>query len=171
MKKIIFVLLCVLVILKLYDIYADNVAPAIFNRNEVTPTISQTSVQIGTIRYRVELADNDAERQQGLSGRSELAPSTGMLFIFPSKDTYAFWMKDMKFPLDLIWVDGDTISDITENVPIPLTQTYLPQYRPKLPIDKVLEINVGEVKKHGFFIGQKVNITIILEEDSEAGDN
>src|SRR3989344_9082121 len=57
------------------------------------------------INLLVEVADSEVERAQGLSGRKVLAEQTGILFVFPTAEQHAFWMKDMNFALDIIWLD------------------------------------------------------------------
>ena len=81
-----------------------------------------------------------------------------MLFIFADKQVRQFWMKDMHFPLDMIWIDGDTIVDISENVPPPGAGEEPVIVYPKAPVDKVLEVNAGEVEKYGLKSGQRVVI-------------
>ena len=158
MKKL-FIILAVLLILSAGFTYFKHFIP-FFPQNSPTQ-LNYSTVKIGTTKYRVDLADDDNKRSQGLSGREMLLPDQGMLFIFNSKDKYNFWMKDMKFPLDFVWIDGDTIVDLTENVPAPLTATYTPAFGPKVPVDKVLEISAGEVRKNTFSIGQKVSVTLL----------
>lgn len=116
-----------------------------------------TQVQIGTTVYKVEVADDDNKRSLGLSYRQSLSQGSGLLFLFDVKERHSFWMKDMHFPIDIIWIDNDTIVNINENVPIPLTATYLPTYTPNVSINRVLEINAGEVKKNNIKIGDKIN--------------
>ncbi len=123
------------------------------------PQIQSPRISINNHSFILEVADTDAKRAQGLSDRLTLDQSHGMLFVFPTKDRYAFWMKDMHFPLDFIWIEDDLIVDITENVPTPVTATYLPRYQPKSQVNKVLEINMGVVKKNGIIIGQKVSFS------------
>src|SRR5918992_1579604 len=67
-----------------------------------TPIAPAPTVTIGDASFVVELAVTPQERAQGLSGRPGLAPGTGMLFIFGTEDLYSFWMKDMRFPLDMV---------------------------------------------------------------------
>src|SRR5882672_5260542 len=74
-----------------------------FRRNE--PSKTTIAAPGGTIQaYN---ADTDALRTLGLSGHSPLAADEGMLFIFPAPGEYGFWMKDMLFPLDLVWIAAD----------------------------------------------------------------
>lgn len=113
---------------------------------------------IGNIVFKVEVASNYIDRAIGLSGRSNLPPDSGMLFVFENRGEYGFWMKGMKFPLDIVWIDGDEIKGFTENIPPPKNFSNLTIYYPPQPIDKVLEINAGSVKKHNLKIGDKINL-------------
>src|SRR3989344_1775222 len=118
------------------------------------------TVAINGQTYFIEIADTAASQQHGLSDRTSLPQEHGMLFIFPEKQVRSFWMKDMHFPLDMIWIDGDTIVDITENVPPPTPGESPAIVYPKAPVDKVLELNAGEVKRIGVSAGQKVLLSI-----------
>lgn len=107
----------------------------------------------------IEMADTEDKRTKGLSGRASLTKDQGMLFIFPVKRQYSFWMKGMKFPLDFIWINGKRIVDVTENVPFPSadkTDGQLPMYSSRFPVDKVLEVNAGTIKKQGIKIGDSI---------------
>lgn len=155
MKKIFIVFILVLIGIGAYDV----LLPIFTGKNQQTqPQLS--TITFGTQTYKIEIADTDDARSKGLSGRSTLARDEGMLFIFQTKDTYSFWMKDMQFPLDFVWLDGDTVVDITENVPVPLTATYAPAFRPKQAVNQVLEINAGEIKRVGIKVGDKVGFSL-----------
>ncbi len=108
----------------------------------------------------MEVAATGPERAQGLSGRAQLPPGTGMLFIYDEAGIYAFWMVDMQFPLDFVWIGpGCAVVDLTPNVPPPLPNQArgdLPRYRPSEPARYVLEINAGEIAKIGITIGDPV---------------
>jgi len=77
-----------------------------------------------------------------------------MLFLFDKSGRYAFWMKDMKFPLDFIWIAGDKVVDIDENIP----PDYSGTLKPETPVDKVLEINAGVCEKYGIKKGDEVRL-------------
>lgn len=64
-------------------------------------------VKLAEQQIKVDLAITDAEHNQGLSGRAFLKEDEGMLFIFKASGKYGFWMKDMLFPIDIIWIDAD----------------------------------------------------------------
>ena len=105
-------------------------------------------VNIGGATFTVEVVDNPEARAQGLSGRTSLPPSAGMLFVFEDKGIHTFWMKDMMFPLDLVWIGEQCeVISITANISPPMPEqadSDLPRFRPPQPIRYVLEINVGE---------------------------
>ena len=62
-------------------------------------------IVLGGKVFKMEVADTDASRALGLSGHAPLADSEGMIFVFEKPDAYGFWMKDMNFPIDIIWID------------------------------------------------------------------
>ena len=112
-------------------------------------------LQIKDNQFSVEIADTVIAQARGLSGRASLAENQGMLFLFGDPAARNFWMAGMKFPLDIIWIIGDEIIGISENLP-PATVTDTPVYSSPGPADKVLEINAGLSKKYGFKTGDKI---------------
>lgn len=121
--------------------------------------------------FNVDLANTAAKRIQGLSGRPKLADNEGMLFLFPTSTRQSFWMKDMQFPLDMIWIKGDTVVGVAANAPAPAPGTSilnLPQYVSPEPVDKVLEINAGLAAKYG--IGKGDTVTINLAKNTKPQD-
>jgi uncharacterized membrane protein (UPF0127 family) len=118
----------------------------------------QKYVKVGSVTLAIEIADTDAKRGKGLSLHKPLEDREGMLFLFDKKDTYGFWMKQMLFPLDFIWIDGATVVDLSENIPAPtsIDSSDLPIYKPKVPVDKVLEVNAGFISKNGIKLGDTV---------------
>ena len=103
--------------------------------------------------YPVELALTVEEQTQGLSGRPVLETDTGVLFVYEQQRKYSFWMPDMRFPLDIVWIGSDcTVDDVTLNALPPepgQANKDLPQYSPKSPVQYVLEINAGEADAKG----------------------
>lgn len=107
-----------------------------------------------------EVARSPEERERGLSGRTELGSENGMLFVFDDYAGHSFWMKQMKIPLDIIWIAGSRIVDIEENVPFPKPGTpenALPVYRPDVPANLVLEVEAGFAESNGIRIGSMVS--------------
>lgn len=117
------------------------------------------TVTVGDIAIRAEVAETPAARERGLSGRSGLGEGEGMLFRFTTPDIYVFWMKDMRFPIDIIWISGDRVADITENA-LPPAAGALPQYYPKFPVDAVLEVRAGFARAYGITPGSSVAVSV-----------
>ena len=124
-------------------------------------------VTIGNATWPVELAITPAERSQGLSGREELPEGTGMLFVFEGDQHLTFWMPEMNFPLDMVWIDsGCRVVDATLNAPAPESGQSLgdlPRFSPKMPARFVLEINAGEFEGRGTSVGEEVRFEGALE--------
>jgi len=118
-----------------------------YKAKPLSPTISIN----GTLFF-VDIAVTKSEIEKGLGGRKMLPPKHGMLFLKDHKDLYPFWMGGMKFPLDFVWIDGNRIVDITKNVP-PISDGLIPQLKPSVPVDKILELNAGETDSAGIKIG------------------
>lgn len=119
----------------------------------------QGKVIIKDQTFKVAVLKDEWELRQGLSGKEKLAKNKGMLFVFPKEDKYSFWMKDMRFSIDIIWINNDKIIHIEENLPIPTTN-YLEEYSPEEPARYVLEINAGLSQKYGFKVGDTVKLDI-----------
>ena len=105
---------------------------------------------------QTEIAGTSLSRERGLSYRKNMKNNEGMLFVFDKPGKYGFWMKDMNFPLDIIWLDESGRVVYTEdNV---ATSTY-PGYFINSPQAKyVLELNAGVAKKIGIYLGTKLVI-------------
>ncbi len=108
----------------------------------------------------VEVVNNDVNRQQGLSYRKNLLDKNGMLFDFTNTNTRtpSFWMKDMNFDIDIIWINKDKIIGITSNVPAPKNNSPLPTYSPPSEITHVLEVNSGWSDRNNIKIGDQIKI-------------
>ena len=113
---------------------------------------SKSVVEIKGYDFQVELAKTDKDKQIGLSKYKNLPKDQGMLFVFDKAGFYPFWMKDMKFPIDIIFIKNSRIVTIYQNLPI----DNLNIYSPTSPSDKVIEINANLSKKYGFGIGDSV---------------
>lgn len=117
-----------------------------------------TELRVGNTVIKVDVADTVGKQRQGLSGRKLLAPDRGMYFPMGIASGHTFWMKDMKFPLDIIWIRAGRIVDISENVPYPVGDAQPISVRPKEPADAVLEVNADFTEKHGVKIGDNVAV-------------
>jgi uncharacterized membrane protein (UPF0127 family) len=118
---------------------------------------AQPTLIVGTKTITVELANTPRTRTQGLSGRKNLPENTGMLFEFPEKLIQTFWMKDMNFALDFIWIADGQVVQINEGVPPPSKTSGRPvTITSHQPVDKVLEVNSGFVAEFKIKTGDKV---------------
>ncbi len=109
--------------------------------------------QKGTFPYNVEIASTDTSRQRGLSGRDGLAPNTGMLFVFSEPGYDCFWMKDMKFDIDMLWFDEyQSLVHVQENAS---KTTYPSSFCPQAAASYVLEVPAGTVKQLGLQVGDR----------------
>lgn len=99
------------------------------------------TTNIGQQGYRLEVVKEPAERQKGLSNRDSLAQDGGMLFIFDRPDTYCFWMKDTRIPLDMVWLDSNLKIVHIERYVQP--NSYPQKFCPGTPAFYVVELPAG----------------------------
>jgi hypothetical protein len=105
----------------------------------------------------VEIARNESARARGLSGRDGLAPGRGMLFLHERPGLHAYWMKDMRFAIDILWLREGRVVDVAHRVqpePPGTADRDLPSYAPRAPADAVLEVPAGFARAHGWDVGQ-----------------
>ena len=120
-----------------------------FVRHDVTILMPKGAVT-------AEVADTKASRELGLSGRTKMENNEGMLFVFDQPGRYGFWMKDMNFPLDLIWINQNGVVVSVERDISP--DTYPKTYINTAEASYVLEINAGLSETFGLYLGSKVKI-------------
>ncbi|MBI2031388.1 MAG: DUF192 domain-containing protein [Candidatus Levybacteria bacterium] len=144
MKKIL-IILAVLFVLVLGLV----IFQAIFKNNppfQKTPTVI-----IGNQKFKLYVVKEPKDQQIGLSKYENIPQDYGMLFIFDKADYHSFWMKKMKFPIDIIYIRNDQIVTILKNISPPKTEfESIPIYKPTVPADRVLEINAGLAEKYNF---------------------
>lgn len=115
------------------------------------PEPAAASLSIGGAKISIEIAKTSAELIKGLSGRPALAENSGLFFIFPYTDTHGIWMKEMNFPIDIIWLDENLkIIAIKENA---APDSYPEVFTPNAPARYVLEVPAGFVQKHQISVG------------------
>lgn len=110
----------------------------------------------------VEVADEPREQAKGLSGRDSMDQDRGMIFVFPDPIVAGFWMKEMRFPLDFLWVDEyGVIVEITKNVS---PDTFPKTFSPSSPVLYVIEVNAGWSDDKNIRVGDKIEL-----ENGQAG--
>jgi uncharacterized membrane protein (UPF0127 family) len=111
---------------------------------------------IGGQKIVVELPITSKDFAKGLGGRKFLAQNRGMLFVYDRYLVPSFWMKDMNFPLDIIWLKDDLVVGWEQNAPAPLAGEPLTIYQPKTFINRVLEVKAGSVELWELKIGDRI---------------
>ena len=105
-------------------------------------------VELAGQRYAIEVADDDAERARGLMFRDALPEDRGMLFIHDAEVPQAYWMKNTKIPLDILYFDGSRkLVSQQRDVPPCSLGDGCPSYPSKAPAQYVLELNAGEAAR------------------------
>lgn len=141
MNKIILLISAVVILLSLY-----------FFQNYNLKNDDHRKINLGSCTFNIETVDDDISRAKGLSDRDRLCDDCGMLFVFPQAGKYGFWMKDMRFPLDMLWVMKDEVVEIRENIAQDSRETLTPS----VSADKVLEINAKDIKRCNIKVGDKL---------------
>jgi len=142
-KKVIVSLLIFAMIIGILAVFRSNFTP--------------NTVILGGKEFSVGIAKTPSEREQGLSGRKSLPQDNGLLFIFDKPDKYGFWMKDMNFPIDIIWISNENKIVYLQKSLLPSTypEVYYPNDRAKY----VLEITAGQVEILNLKIGDTVEFS------------
>lgn len=131
------------------------------NKLYLNQGMDQGKVIINGKTFKVDLAQTPEQQVTGLSQTNSLRDNQGMLFVFADKRYRNFWMKDMKFPIDIIWIEDNTIIGIEQNAPVPAKDdTNPPVFRSSGEANYVLEINAGLAEKYGIKVNDQVKIDI-----------
>lgn len=110
---------------------------------------------LGNTPIRLEIAETQPKRILGLSGRASLPDSNGMFFIFPQSGKHGIWMKDMRFPIDIFWLDGSyKVVDLKKDAS---PKSFPKVFWPKSDAKYVLEVNSGLSDSQNIKIGDRLN--------------
>ncbi len=157
--------ICIIAAVMIWSLFTQE-APVDDSLNKgnvatTTPIVNQhplfyevRDLMVGSTTISVEIADTDKKRTQGLSGREGLSPESGMLFLFPSPGIYPFWMHEMQFALDIIWIntEGVIVSAYESVAP----DTFPEFFTPNAEALMVLEVPGGFMERYGIQIGDLV---------------
>jgi len=126
---------------------------------EVNPSLPTGKVTIaGRVKLTVELARTVDEQVRGLSGRAGLKAGSGMLFVYDHPHPISIWMKDMRFSLDIIWIQAGRIVAIEKHAP-PLTSAG-PERVYTVTADSVLEVPAGFTEREKIRLGDSVQAVL-----------
>jgi uncharacterized membrane protein (UPF0127 family) len=120
---------------------------------------NETQIEIANHLINLEIADTNTKRELGLSGHKPLADDQGMLFVFNNIGKYPFWMKDMLFPIDIIWLEPSNIEGVLNVVYIEKNaqpNSYPATFGGQIDAQYVLEVNAGFSDKNNLKIGDQV---------------
>lgn len=126
-------------------------ASTVFRDDAQLSFLSPTGEVRATVR--VEIADNEATRTQGLMGRTQMAEDQGMLFIFPDEEFRSFWMANTPLPLDIIFVNAAREIVTIQRDAVPYSEASVPSTG---PATYVVEVNAGYADRHGLAEGDRV---------------
>lgn len=120
----------------------------------------RAEIKIAGQEFRVIVADTDKHRFKGLSDKNSLGKYGGMLFVFRETSQHTMVMRDMRFPLDIIWIEKGRVVDIAPNLKpeYGLEEDELTPYFARASSDMVLELPAGFAEKYGLKIGDRVEI-------------
>ena len=127
------------------------------------PALPTTTVTVGGDALEVELALTPEARSRGLGYRAGLAPGTGMLFVTDEPRPQSFWMKGMRFCLDIVWIEGGQIVGAAESVcpdPPRTADADRARYQSPVPVSYVLEVPAGWLAANGHGPGTPVEIDL-----------
>ncbi|MBI4250760.1 DUF192 domain-containing protein [Candidatus Uhrbacteria bacterium] len=116
-------------------------------------------LSVGSAKLNVEYANNLRKQLRGLSGRESLGENSGLFYSFQTPDFYTFWMRDMKFPIDIIWIGSDKrVVDVSKNVlPNSFPKTFTSQDKAQY----VVEVNAGYADAHDITVGATVDLSTL----------
>ncbi len=118
-----------------------------------------TKILVGGKILEVTIARTVAEKEKGLSDKPSLCSGCGLLFLFDQPAIYPFWMRKMRFDIDIIWIKDNRVVDLTLGAKKPSAEEFeVPKtiYQPKVAVDQVLEVNAGWVNGNGIKVGDEV---------------
>ncbi len=155
LNKSIMVLLIVVAIFIVALLVAGKKGTKIDNFAETIT--KQAIVSINGKNLVAGVANTPLEHERGLSGTHSLNGSNGMLFVFEEADEHGFWMKDMKYPIDILWVnENNQIVEIKESIS---PDTYPQVFKPSVPAKYVLEVMAGWVNQNEVMLGDTIIVT------------
>jgi len=117
----------------------------------------KAEVIIGENKFEVEVADDMVKRSRGLSGREELGEKEGMLFVYEIAGSPGFWMKEMNFPIDIIWIKNGKVLGFEEKM-TPESYKEKKIFYPPEKIKMILEVRAGIVEKLNIKEGEEIII-------------
>lgn len=130
-------------------------------REELQPARAETEIVVGDDPITVELSVTNRQQTLGLGYRNGLPDGKGMLFVNESAQVRSFWMKGMRFCIDIVWIEDGEITGAAESVcpdPDGSEDSDRARYSSEIPVTYVLELPAGWLDEHGYGAGTTVQI-------------
>lgn len=119
-------------------------------------TYAQQAIGLHHHTFYTTIVQKEAELEKGLSGTDSLPADHAMLFVFPNADKWGIWMKDMNYPLDIVWLNEDRVVIHMEKNVSP--SSYPKAFKPDQPARYVIELPSGTIEKTGIVIGDPAGL-------------
>ena len=124
-----------------------------------TPAVAPLTLPSGKV-LQVEVMVSDEDRAMGLMFRPSLPRDRGMLFVFQASAFHGIWMKNCKFPIDVVWLDEERrVVHVAESVP-PCRAEPCPVYEPLRRASYVVELNAGQARREKVAVGETVSFEL-----------
>ena len=135
-----------------------------YNSPDFYPQYKKTSISIYGFKVLLALAATDEQRIRGLSGLEKLNENEGMLFLFDKPSKQGFWMNEMKFPIDILWLNSDSrVVHIEKNLEPCIIFVACHVYTPQVDSLYVLELRSGFTNDHSIQNGTRINLNLTEE--------
>lgn len=124
---------------------------------------SDGTLLLASTEILVEIPKDGFARALGLGMRDQIAENQGMLFLFDEYKQHAFWMKNMRFSIDIVWIKDNLVVEITKNVqldPAGTTDITRTTYKPSMEVNKVLELKAGWAEDHKLKVGDALEFKL-----------
>ena len=159
MKQVL-ALIFIAVALSLFMLFILTNSNMGFSSRPVIKEIYTKKIYIKNIPIYAEIADTQSKRKNGLSGRLGLSQDQGMLLVFENSDTYGIWMKDMNFPIDVMWIDEKSrIVDIKKYA---RPSSYPEIFSPRIKSLYILEMSAGFAERTDIKVGDEINFGDVI---------
>ena len=155
MKNTLFLIVGIFIIGGSIYLFLEKPAPSGYKEDVTDTNLGlNKAIKIDDVLLTVEVFDTPLERSKGLSERSGLEGGLGALFVFDTLGLYGFWMKDMQFAIDIIWIGEDMKVVGVEKLVRP--ETFPRIFYPPQPVRHVLETSAGLFDRNSFKIGSTI---------------
>lgn len=149
LKNLFFLIIGLIIVIWSFYTFLNKPAPAKYQTAITTHTL-----RVGNYVLPIEIADTEAAREQGFSGRERPESGHGLLFIFETPGMYGFWMKEMRFAIDIVWIgDNWEVVGVARDV---LPESFPNTFSPPTPVRYVLELPAGDTAAFGIDTGSKL---------------